>query len=79
MTNYEHCKSSLTSCELANFIKYRFRGFGPLRYARITVDGATGRSRGTGFACFWKKEDADKVIEQSDILRTETTGHPAVK
>ncbi|KAF6760551.1 hypothetical protein DFP72DRAFT_1062930 [Ephemerocybe angulata] len=51
-----------------------FRAYGPLRYARITMDGSTGRSRGTGFACFWNKEDADKVIEQSEILRTETTG-----
>ncbi|KAF5339731.1 hypothetical protein D9611_009117 [Ephemerocybe angulata] len=51
-----------------------FRAYGPLRYARITMDGSTGRSRGTGFACFWNKEDADKVIEQSEVLRTETTG-----
>ncbi|KIJ62304.1 hypothetical protein HYDPIDRAFT_136440 [Hydnomerulius pinastri MD-312] len=52
-----------------------FRAFGPLRYARITVDPDTERSRGTGFACFWNKEDADKVIEQSDILRSETMGN----
>ncbi|KAK2467569.1 hypothetical protein APHAL10511_000424 [Amanita phalloides] len=52
-----------------------FRAFGPLRYARITMDHATGRSRGTGFACFWNKEDADKVIEQSELLRAETTGN----
>ncbi|KAI0691425.1 hypothetical protein BC835DRAFT_1407246 [Cytidiella melzeri] len=51
-----------------------FRAFGPLRYARITIDRDTGRSRGTGFACFWNKEDADKAIAQSDILRQETTG-----
>ncbi|TRM60708.1 hypothetical protein BD626DRAFT_503600 [Schizophyllum amplum] len=57
-----------------------FRAFGSLRYARITMDPETGRSRGTGFACFWNKEDADKVIEQSDILRAETTGaQPALK
>ncbi|KAJ4474254.1 hypothetical protein J3R30DRAFT_3406265 [Lentinula aciculospora] len=49
-----------------------FRAFGPLRYARITMDPDTGRSRGTGFACFWNKEDADKVVAQSDLLRTET-------
>ncbi|KAI0646281.1 hypothetical protein C8Q79DRAFT_909390 [Trametes meyenii] len=56
-----------------------FRAFGPLRYARITLDAATGRSRGTGFACFWNKEDADKAIEQSEILRAETVGSaPAV-
>ncbi|KAJ7684761.1 hypothetical protein DFH06DRAFT_1073674 [Mycena polygramma] len=51
-----------------------FRSFGPLRYARITMDPSTGRSRGTGFACFWNKEDADKVIDQSELLRMETTG-----
>ncbi|PIL27482.1 hypothetical protein GSI_10632 [Ganoderma sinense ZZ0214-1] len=55
-----------------------FRAFGPLRYARITMDHATGRSRGTGFACFWNKEDADKAIEQSDILRAETVGNEPV-
>ncbi|OJA15609.1 hypothetical protein AZE42_09640 [Rhizopogon vesiculosus] len=51
-----------------------FRAFGPLRYARITIDPETERSRGTGFVCFWKKEIADQVIEQSEILRAETTG-----
>ncbi|KAJ7756779.1 hypothetical protein DFH07DRAFT_868169 [Mycena maculata] len=56
-----------------------FRAFGPLRYARITLDSSTGRSRGTGFACFWNKEDADKVVEQSDLLRMETTGSEAPK
>ena len=39
-----------------------FRAFGPLRYARITIDHETGRSRGTGFVCFWKKEDADVAL-----------------
>ncbi|KAG6334847.1 hypothetical protein ID866_4237 [Astraeus odoratus] len=52
-----------------------FRAWGPLRYARITVDPETDRSRGTGFICFWNKDDADKVIEQSDMLRAETTGN----
>ncbi|KAL1745881.1 hypothetical protein HDZ31DRAFT_35426 [Schizophyllum fasciatum] len=53
-----------------------FRAFGPLRYARITKDPETGRGRGTGFACFWNKEDADKVILQSDTLRAETQAAP---
>ncbi|KAG7090897.1 hypothetical protein E1B28_009976 [Marasmius oreades] len=51
-----------------------FRTFGPLRYARITMDPETGRPRGTGFACFWNKEDADKAIEQSELLKTEAVG-----
>ena len=42
------------------------------------MDPATDRSRGTGFACFWNLEDADKVVQQSDILRAETTGHSTV-
>lgn len=53
---------------------YRFRAFGPLRYVRLAVDSETERPRGTGFACFWNKEDADKAIEQSEILRSETMG-----
>ncbi|KAF7311626.1 Ribosome biogenesis [Mycena kentingensis (nom. inval.)] len=60
-------------------LRILFRAFGPLRYARVTMDAATGRSRGTGFACFWNKEDADKVIEQSELLRLETTGSEAPK
>lgn len=48
-----------------------FRSFGPLRYARITVDPQTSRSRGTGFVCFWNKNDADKAIEQADLLNKE--------
>ncbi|PCH38948.1 hypothetical protein WOLCODRAFT_84595 [Wolfiporia cocos MD-104 SS10] len=55
-----------------------FRAFGPLRYARITMDHETGRSRGTGFVCFWNKTDADKAVEQSEILRAETVGDKAV-
>ena len=40
------------------------------------MDTATGRSRGTGFVCFWNLADADKVVEQSDIIRTELAGAP---
>ena len=53
---------------------FSFRVFGPLRYARMTMDAATGRSRGTGFVCFWNLADADKVVEQSNIVRTELAG-----
>ncbi|CAE6494033.1 unnamed protein product [Rhizoctonia solani] len=48
-----------------------FRAFGPLRYARITMDQETGRSRGTGFVCFWKKEDADSAIEEAEAMAKE--------
>lgn len=56
-----------------------FRSFGPLRYARITVDSSTRRSRGTGFVCFWSKGDADEVIAQSELLKTETSGSSSVQ
>ncbi|KAI9451346.1 hypothetical protein F5148DRAFT_1003752 [Russula earlei] len=51
-----------------------FRKFGPLRYARITMDTATSRSRGTGFVCFWNRADADSVVEQSNMIRADMTG-----
>ncbi|KAG9123801.1 RNA recognition motif-containing protein [Ceratobasidium sp. 392] len=56
-----------------------FRAFGPLRYARITLDKETGRSRGTGFVCFWKREDADSAIEEAEAMAKElgTNSNPA--
>jgi len=41
----------------------RFKKFGPLNYARITKDYETGKSRGTGFVCFHKREDAEKCLK----------------
>lgn len=35
------------------------------------MDAESGRSRGTGFACFWKKEDADAVVAHAELLRAE--------
>lgn len=29
------------------------------------MDHETERSRGTGFVCFWKQENADEVLEES--------------
>lgn len=48
------------------------RGFGPLRYVRIVIDQESGRSKGTAFACYWNKEDADKVITASETLNKES-------
>ncbi|KAG0644148.1 hypothetical protein HOY80DRAFT_942214 [Tuber brumale] len=36
--------------------------FGPVRYARIVMDHATERPRGTGFVCFFNKEDCDRCL-----------------
>ncbi|KAK8846604.1 hypothetical protein IAR55_005690 [Kwoniella newhampshirensis] len=49
-----------------------FRSFGPLRYARITMDKFTGRSRGTGFVCFWNVEHANEAIEEAERVTRET-------
>ena len=35
-----------------------FQVFGSVRYARVVNDSLTGRSRGTGFVCFFNSEDA---------------------
>lgn len=62
---------------LADFL-CSFRSFGPLRYAKITKDPDTGRSRGSGFACFWNKADADRAVRQSELLQAESTAHPTI-
>lgn len=59
-----HVHAGLTFC--------RFRSFGPLRYARITVDKFTGRSRGSGFVCYWNTEHADKAIAEAEKVAAET-------
>ncbi|KAF2102841.1 RNA-binding domain-containing protein [Rhizodiscina lignyota] len=40
-----------------------FRQFGPLRYARVVLDPNTERSRGTGFVCFFNKEDCETCLK----------------
>ncbi|KAI9845766.1 MAG: RNA recognition motif-containing protein [Thelocarpon superellum] len=42
-----------------------FRQFGAVRYARVVMDHATDRSKGSGFVCFYKTEDADACIRQA--------------
>lgn len=39
--------------------------FGPVRYARIVMDHATERPRGTGFVCFYNKESYDKCLSEA--------------
>ncbi|KAG8807345.1 RNA recognition motif-containing protein [Serendipita sp. 399] len=53
-------------------LRQLFRAFGSLRYVRIVIDHESGRSKGTAFACYWKKEDADKVVTTSETLNKET-------
>lgn len=39
-----------------------FASFGAVRYARVVLDYATERSRGTGFVCFYDKDNADACL-----------------
>ncbi|MCJ1372335.1 RNA recognition motif-containing protein [Loxospora ochrophaea] len=42
-----------------------FSSFGPVRYARVVIDNATERSKGTGFVCFYNSEDANGCLRGS--------------
>lgn len=46
-------------------LKDHFSSFGPVRYSRVVLDPATGRSRGTGFVCFYRQEDANACLRES--------------
>lgn len=39
-----------------------FEQFGSIRYARVVIDHETQRSKGTGFVCFYNKDDADACL-----------------
>ena len=39
-----------------------FASFGAVRYARVVLDYATERSRGTGFVCFYDKDNANACL-----------------
>lgn len=55
----------------------QFMQFGPVRYARVVMDQATQRPRGTGFVCFFNVEDADKCFRGAP--RYQPTGANATK
>ena len=42
-----------------------FKLFGPVRYARVVLDHATERPKGSGFVCFYNAEDAATCIRQA--------------
>lgn len=58
-------------------LKEQFEVFGPIRYARVVMDTNTGRPKGTGFVCFYKKEDADSCYHGAP--RTFKSGANATK
>ena len=46
-------------------LKEFFGAFGPVRYARVVLDHATERSRGTAFVAFHRQEDADACLQKA--------------
>ncbi|GAB7361031.1 hypothetical protein MBLNU230_g1072t1 [Neophaeotheca triangularis] len=42
-----------------------FRQFGATRYARVVMDPGTDRSKGTGFVCFYNRDDADSCLREA--------------
>ena len=44
-------------------LQAHFRQFGPVRYARIVLDHATGWTKGTGFVCFYEERDANSCLQ----------------
>jgi nucleolar protein 4 len=57
-------------------LKEHFNQFGPVRYARVVMDRATDRPRGTGFVCFFNVEDADACFRNAP--RHQPTGANAI-
>ncbi|KAL9589015.1 MAG: hypothetical protein Q9203_002182 [Teloschistes exilis] len=47
-----------------------FSSFGPLRYARIVVDPASQRSKGTAFVCFLNEADAVECLKAAPQLNS---------
>lgn len=58
-------------------LKEHFQQFGPVRYARVVMDHATGRPRGTAFVCFFNVEDADNCYHNAP--KHQLTGANAAK
>ena len=50
-------------------LKEHFDVFGPVRYARVVLDHATERSKGTGFVAFYNKDDADTCLREAPRLQ----------
>lgn len=44
-----------------------FTSFGTIEYCKICIDEYSGKSKGTAFVKFKKKEDADKCLEEASI------------
>ena len=50
-------------------LKGHFEIFGPVRYARIVLDHATERPKGTGFVCYYNQGDADSCLREAPRIQ----------
>lgn len=50
-------------------LKGHFEIFGPVRYARIVLDHATERPKGTGFVCYYNQGDADSCLRDAPRIQ----------
>ncbi|KAI9801964.1 MAG: hypothetical protein M1825_003019 [Sarcosagium campestre] len=50
-----------------------FKQFGAVRYARIVIDRATERPKGTGFVCFYNQADADSCLKAAPREAAQTS------
>ena len=50
-------------------LEEHFEVFGPVRYARVVLDHATDRSKGTGFVAFYNQDDADACLREAPRLQ----------
>ncbi|CCU82068.1 unnamed protein product [Blumeria hordei] len=57
-------------------LKEHFEQFGPVRYARVVMERTTGRSKGSGFVCYYNVEDADSCYRGAP--RNQPTGANAL-
>lgn len=54
-----------------------FSQFGSIRYARVVMDHSTGRSRGTGFVCFYDPKDAYGCLREIPMRTGANAQEPA--
>ncbi len=50
-------------------LRGHFEPFGPVRYARVVLDHATERPKGTGFVCFYNQEDAESCLREAPRMQ----------
>ena len=50
-------------------LRGHFELFGPVRYARVVLDQATERPKGTGFVCYYNQEDADSCLGEAPKIQ----------